>query len=236
MATDALALVAAALAEARSQPCSGPPRRWLGAKLPPALPRAACAIPPQTFRWTQRQPLHLPRPGLHPAPLQPPSQTQLPVPVVQPSPPPPPVPSPPPPLPLSQPPPVLPDPPPPPLLSEENSSRSPPSCLGTFPWESLLPAARETPHAQPPRQHWKDVPPAMSQQEQEEAVAAAMEMLPMLPTIGLVSGSPRSALGPGPASLRRLALAALQAPWDIVPAAASVLRWMDGRLCWILAE
>ncbi|CAI5976390.1 unnamed protein product [Closterium sp. NIES-65] len=35
---------------------------------------------------------------------------------------------------------------------------------------------------------------------------------------------------------RRLALAALQAPQDIVPAAASVLRWMDGRLCWILAE
>ncbi|CAI7764675.1 unnamed protein product [Closterium sp. NIES-53] len=77
---------------------------------------------------------------------------------------------------------------------------------------------------------------AMSQQEQKEAVAAAMEMLRMLPTIGLVPGSPGSALGPGPASLRRLALAALQSPRDIVPAAASVLRWMDGRLCWILAE
>ncbi|CAI7844236.1 unnamed protein product [Closterium sp. NIES-54] len=70
--------------------------------------------------------------------------------------------------------------------------------------------------------------PAMSQQEQEEAVAAAMEMLRMLPAIGLVPGSPGSALGPGPASLRRLALAGLQAPRDIVPAAASVLRWMDG--------
>ncbi|CAI7737247.1 unnamed protein product [Closterium sp. NIES-53] len=77
---------------------------------------------------------------------------------------------------------------------------------------------------------------AMLQQEQEEAVAAAMEMLRMLPAIGLVPGSPGSELGPGPASLRRLALAALQSPRDIVPAAASVLRWMDGRLCWILAE
>ncbi|CAI7772707.1 unnamed protein product [Closterium sp. NIES-53] len=51
---------------------------------------------------------------------------------------------------------------------------------------------------------------------------------------GDVSVSFGNALGAG--SLRRLALAALQSPRDIVPAAASVLRWMDGRLCWILAE
>ncbi|CAI5943072.1 unnamed protein product [Closterium sp. NIES-65] len=79
-------------------------------------------------------------------------------------------------------------------------------------------------------------PPPMALQEQEKATAAAMQMLRMLPLIGLVPGSPSSALGPGPASLRRLALAALQAPRDIVSAAASVLRWMDGRLSWILAE
>ncbi|CAI6002268.1 unnamed protein product [Closterium sp. NIES-64] len=78
--------------------------------------------------------------------------------------------------------------------------------------------------------------PVVSSSEQEKAAAAAMQMLRMLPLIGLVPGSPSSALGPGPASLRRLALAALQAPRDIVSAAASVLRWMDGRLSWILAE
>ncbi|CAI5965110.1 unnamed protein product [Closterium sp. NIES-65] len=82
----------------------------------------------------------------------------------------------------------------------------------------------------------RDVPSTMSRREQEEAAAEAMEMLRMLPAIGLVPGTLNSALGQGLASLRWLALAALQAPRDIVPAAASVLRWMDGQLCWILAE
>ncbi|CAI7916619.1 unnamed protein product, partial [Closterium sp. NIES-53] len=103
--------------------------------------------------------------------------------------------------------------------------------------QSLLAMVLDQFHAYQSRQaRPKEGYPAMSQQEQEEAVAAAMEMLRMLPAIGLVPGSPGSALGPGPASLRRLALAALQSPRDIVPAAASALRWMDGRLCWILAE
>ncbi|CAI5991884.1 unnamed protein product [Closterium sp. NIES-65] len=80
------------------------------------------------------------------------------------------------------------------------------------------------------------LPPMLSGQEQTVAVASAVQILQMLPEIGFVPGSPGSALGPGPAALRRLVLAALQAPLDIVPAVASVLRWMDGRLSWILAE
>ncbi|CAI5961996.1 unnamed protein product [Closterium sp. NIES-64] len=66
------------------------------------------------------------------------------------------------------------------------------------------------------------LPPMLSGQEQTVAVASAVQILQMLPEIGFVPGSPGSALGPGPAALRRLVLAALQAPLDIVPAVASV--------------
>ncbi|CAI5963933.1 unnamed protein product [Closterium sp. NIES-65] len=72
--------------------------------------------------------------------------------------------------------------------------------------------------------------------EQSAAVAAATEMLHYLPLIGLVPGAPGAALGPGPGAMMRLAESAQQAPLGLVSAAASVLRWMDGRLCWILAE
>ncbi|CAI7826192.1 unnamed protein product, partial [Closterium sp. NIES-53] len=81
-----------------------------------------------------------------------------------------------------------------------------------------------------------EVPPVLSALEQEEGVAAAMQMLEMLPLIGLVPDSPGAALGPGPAALRRLVLPALKAPRDVVPPATSMLRWMDGWLSWILAE
>ncbi|CAI6000963.1 unnamed protein product [Closterium sp. NIES-65] len=72
--------------------------------------------------------------------------------------------------------------------------------------------------------------------EQSAAVAAATEMLHYLPLIGLVPGAPGAALGPGPGAMMRLAESTQQAPLGLVSAAASVLRWMDGRLCWILAE
>ncbi|CAI7807151.1 unnamed protein product [Closterium sp. NIES-54] len=143
------------------------------------------------------------------------------------------------------PPPLPPSPPsfvqldPPPALSPgEISSSSTPPPRGTVPSGSSPPTCQGAHQAQAPQHRWglwEDSPPVgWALREQEEAVAAAMEMLRMLPAIGLVPGSPGSALGAG--SLRRLALAALQSPRDIVPAAASVLRWMDGRLCWILAE
>ncbi|CAI5946860.1 unnamed protein product [Closterium sp. NIES-65] len=72
--------------------------------------------------------------------------------------------------------------------------------------------------------------------EQSAAVAAATEMLHYLPLIGLVQGAPGAALGPGPRAMVRLAESARGSPLGLVSAAASVLRWMDGRLCWILAE
>ncbi|CAI5993035.1 unnamed protein product [Closterium sp. NIES-65] len=72
--------------------------------------------------------------------------------------------------------------------------------------------------------------------EQSAAVSAAREMLHYLPLIGLVQGAPGAALGPGPGAMLRLAESAQGAPLGLVSAAASVLRWMDGRLCWILSE
>ncbi|CAI5477865.1 unnamed protein product [Closterium sp. Yama58-4] len=72
--------------------------------------------------------------------------------------------------------------------------------------------------------------------ERSAAVAAATEMLHYLPLIGFLPGAPGAALGPGPRAMVRLAESAWEAPIGLVSAAASVLRWMDGRLCWILAE
>ncbi|CAI5479391.1 unnamed protein product [Closterium sp. Yama58-4] len=72
--------------------------------------------------------------------------------------------------------------------------------------------------------------------ERTAAVSAAQEMLRYLPLIGLVSAAPGVALGPGPGAVMRLAESARGAPLGLVSAAAAVLRWMDGRLCWILAE
>ncbi|CAI5948685.1 unnamed protein product [Closterium sp. NIES-65] len=77
---------------------------------------------------------------------------------------------------------------------------------------------------------------AMQPAEQTEAVAAAEELQHYLPLIGFVPGSPGAALGPGPGALARLAESAQEDPLDLVAAAASVLRWLDGRLCWILVE
>ncbi|CAI6011041.1 unnamed protein product [Closterium sp. NIES-65] len=77
---------------------------------------------------------------------------------------------------------------------------------------------------------------AMQPAEQTAAVAAAEELQHYLPRIGFVPGSPGAALGPGPGALARLAESAQEDPLDLVAAAASVLRWLDGRLCWILAE
>ncbi|CAI6008363.1 unnamed protein product [Closterium sp. NIES-65] len=71
---------------------------------------------------------------------------------------------------------------------------------------------------------------------QPAAVAAAEELQHYLPLIGFVPGSPGAALGPGPGALARLAESAREDPLDLVAAAASVLRWLDGRLCWILVE
>ncbi|CAI5959297.1 unnamed protein product [Closterium sp. NIES-65] len=75
---------------------------------------------------------------------------------------------------------------------------------------------------------------AMQPAEQTAAVAAAEELQHYLPLIGFVPGSPGAALGPGPGALARLAESAQEDPLDLVAAAASVLRWLDGRLCWIL--
>ncbi|CAI5948125.1 unnamed protein product [Closterium sp. NIES-64] len=72
--------------------------------------------------------------------------------------------------------------------------------------------------------------------EQSAAVSAAREMLHYLPLIGLVQGAPGAALGSGPGAMLRLAESAQGAPLGLVSAAASVLRWMDGRLCWIRSE
>ncbi|CAI6011269.1 unnamed protein product [Closterium sp. NIES-65] len=77
---------------------------------------------------------------------------------------------------------------------------------------------------------------AMQPAEQTAAVAAAEELQHYLPLIGFVPGSPGAALGPGPGALARLAESAQEDPLDLVAAAASVLRWLDGRLCWILIE
>ncbi|CAI5993522.1 unnamed protein product [Closterium sp. NIES-65] len=77
---------------------------------------------------------------------------------------------------------------------------------------------------------------AMQPAEQTAAVAAAEELQHYLPLIGFVPGSPGAALGPGPGALARLAESAQEDPLDLVAAAASVLRWLDGRLCWILVE
>ncbi|CAI5965837.1 unnamed protein product [Closterium sp. NIES-65] len=76
----------------------------------------------------------------------------------------------------------------------------------------------------------------MQPAEQTAAVAAAEELQHYLPLIGFVPGSPGAALGPGPGALARLAESAQEDPLDLVAAAASVLRWLDGRLCWILVE
>ncbi|CAI5963477.1 unnamed protein product [Closterium sp. NIES-65] len=77
---------------------------------------------------------------------------------------------------------------------------------------------------------------AMQPAEQTAAVAAAEELQHYLPLIGFVPGSPGASLGPGPGALARLAESAQEDPLDLVAAAASVLRWLDGRLCWILVE
>ncbi|CAI5993418.1 unnamed protein product [Closterium sp. NIES-65] len=77
---------------------------------------------------------------------------------------------------------------------------------------------------------------AMQPAEQTGAVAAAEELKHYLPLIGFVPGSPGAALGPGPGALARLAESAQEDPLDLVAAAASVLRWLDGRLCWVLVE
>ncbi|CAI5983374.1 unnamed protein product, partial [Closterium sp. NIES-64] len=77
---------------------------------------------------------------------------------------------------------------------------------------------------------------AMQPAEQTAAVAAAEELKHYLPLIGFVPGSPGAALGPGPGALARLAESAQEDPLDLVAAAASVLRWLDGRLCWVLVE
>ncbi|CAI5953832.1 unnamed protein product [Closterium sp. NIES-65] len=77
---------------------------------------------------------------------------------------------------------------------------------------------------------------AMQPAEQTAAVAAAEELQHYLPLIGFVPGSPGAALGPGPGALARFAESAQEDPLDLVAAAASVLRWLDGRLCWILVE
>ncbi|CAI5959291.1 unnamed protein product [Closterium sp. NIES-65] len=72
--------------------------------------------------------------------------------------------------------------------------------------------------------------------ERSAAVAAATEMLHYLPLIGLVPDAPGAALGPGPRVVVRLAESAREGPLGLVSAAASVLHWIDGRLCWILAK
>ncbi|CAI5978145.1 unnamed protein product [Closterium sp. NIES-65] len=77
---------------------------------------------------------------------------------------------------------------------------------------------------------------AMQPAEQTAAVAAAEELKHYLPLIGFVPGSPGAALGPGPGALVRLAESAQEDPLDLVAAAASILRWLDGRLCWVLVE
>ncbi|CAI5958036.1 unnamed protein product [Closterium sp. NIES-65] len=77
---------------------------------------------------------------------------------------------------------------------------------------------------------------AMQPAEQSAAVAVAEELQHYLPLIGYVPGSPGAALGPGPGALARLAASARGDPLDLVAAATSVLRWLDGRLCWILVE
>ncbi|CAI5943050.1 unnamed protein product [Closterium sp. NIES-65] len=71
----------------------------------------------------------------------------------------------------------------------------------------------------------------MQPAEQSAAVAVAEELQHYLPLIGYVPGSPGAALGPGPGALARLAASARGHALDLVAAAASVLRWLDGRLC-----
>ncbi|CAI5528066.1 unnamed protein product [Closterium sp. Naga37s-1] len=78
--------------------------------------------------------------------------------------------------------------------------------------------------------------PPLAAGERELAAAAADEVLESLPQLGLDMGSPGIAAGPGPAAVRRLAACAQQGPFGLLPAAASVLRWLDGRLVWLLVE
>ncbi|CAI5937966.1 unnamed protein product [Closterium sp. NIES-65] len=72
--------------------------------------------------------------------------------------------------------------------------------------------------------------------ERAAAVAAARQMMLSFPRMGLVTGSPGVGSGPGPSAVRRLASSARCTPLDVVPAAAALLRWLDGRLALILAE
>ncbi|CAI5991533.1 unnamed protein product [Closterium sp. NIES-65] len=77
---------------------------------------------------------------------------------------------------------------------------------------------------------------AMQPAEQAAMVAVAEELQHYLPLIGFVPGSRGAALTPGPGALARLADSAQEDPLDLAAAAASVLPWLDGRLCWILVE
>ncbi|CAI5982571.1 unnamed protein product [Closterium sp. NIES-65] len=78
--------------------------------------------------------------------------------------------------------------------------------------------------------------PPLLKKERAAAVAAARQMMLSFPRMGLVTGSPGVGSGPGPSAVRRLASSARCTPLDVVPAAAALLRWLDGRLALILAE
>ncbi|CAI5947581.1 unnamed protein product [Closterium sp. NIES-64] len=77
---------------------------------------------------------------------------------------------------------------------------------------------------------------AMQPAEHSAAVSVAEELQHYLSLIGFVPGSPGAALGLGPGALAWLAESARGDLLDLMAAAMSVLRWLDGRLCWILVE
>ncbi|CAI5947445.1 unnamed protein product [Closterium sp. NIES-65] len=84
--------------------------------------------------------------------------------------------------------------------------------------------------------HGRVVCPPLSKRQRAVVVTVARRMMGCLPQMGLETGSPGLSSGPGPSAVRRLASSVRRVPLDLVPAAAALLRWLDGRLALILAD
>ncbi|CAI5975266.1 unnamed protein product [Closterium sp. NIES-64] len=78
--------------------------------------------------------------------------------------------------------------------------------------------------------------PPLSKRQRAVVVTAARRMMGSFPQMGLETGSPGVGSGPGPSAVRRLASSVRRVPLDLIPAAAALLRWLDGRLALILAD
>ncbi|CAI5965683.1 unnamed protein product [Closterium sp. NIES-65] len=78
--------------------------------------------------------------------------------------------------------------------------------------------------------------PPLSKRQRAVVVTAARRVMGSLPEMGLETGSPGVGSGPGPSAVRRLASSVRRVPLDLVPVAAVMLRWLDGRLALILAD